>query len=508
MNRTYIPNQREVRFERGIKPLPILILFGLVFFSGIVFLVVTSDNLNFLTRPYLLPWVFAMAIVVAVPNIYLFYKNKFLIYHPIVFPTLFYFFPAFVFGGLVLVFGLSDPYFIAFIQDQETNLPYTMVIAILGFSGLSAGFFIPFGKTLGSRAGAFLPSLEWDDDKVIGPGLFLLGLGFVNQIIGFFLGLVGFQKMQEIGTYDGLIFLTTLLWIQASFVLWVALFRRNKLDFVAVATISALIVTSLIKALFSGSRGALLQIFITVILSYVFAGRTIKFKQGFIIATLMFVLLIIGMIYGTTFRQVKGSEERVDSGKYIDSIYGTFDTIGTASPVTILQQSLSTLGERIDAVSSLAVVVSNYEQLRPYEDAYGLDNNIYKDSVTFFIPRVIWKDKPVASEPRLYSELYFNFGESSFTITPMGDLLRNFGLIGVPIGMIILGFIIRILYSSLVENQPFSYWRATFYFMVVPSISYESFYGAIIPYMFKVGFITVVGILIMHFLMNKVIRKN
>lgn len=507
MNRLYIPNEREVRFDRGIKPLPILILFGLIFLSGIIFLVVTSDSLNFLTRPYLLPWTFAMAITVAVPNIYLFYKNRFLIYHPIVFPTLFYFFPAFVLGGLVLVFGLSDPYFITFIQDQEYNLPYTMVIAILGFSGLSIGFFIPFGKTIGSRISTSLPTLDWDDERVIKPGLFLLALGFVNQIIGFFLGLVGYQKMQEIGTYDGLIFLTTLFWIQASFILWVALFRRNKLDFVTVSIGAALIITSLIKALFSGSRGALLTIFITIILSYVFAGRTIKFKQGFIIASIMFLLVIVGMIYGTTFRQVKGSEERVDSGKYIDSIYGTFDTIGTVSPTAILQQSLSSLGERIDAVSSLAVVVSNYEQLRPYEDAYGLDNNIYKDSTTFFIPRVLWKDKPVASEPRLYSELYFNYGESSFTITPMGDLLRNFGLIGVPIGMLILGFIIRILYATLIENQAFSYWRATFYFMVVTTISYESFYGSIIPYMFKVGITTIVGILIMHFLMKKVIRK-
>lgn len=506
MNRIYIPNEREVRYDRGIKPLPILILFGFILLSGLIFLVTASDNLDFITRPYLLPWTLLTGVVLAIPNVYLFYKNKFQIYHPLIFPAMFYFIPAFFVGGLILSFGLSEPYFLMFIQDQPYNLPYTLVIAMLGYMGLTAGFFIPLGKKIGVKANSFLPDWKWDDNNVIFPGLVLLSLGFFNQIIGFFLGLVGFQKMREIGTYDGLIFLSTLLWLQASFILWVALFRRNKLDFTAVVTVSALIVTALIKALFAGSRGALLQIFITVIVSYVFAGRTIKFKQGFIIVTTMFVLAIVGMIYGTTFRQVKGTEERVDSGKYVDSIYGTFDTIGTGNPLATFQQSLNTLSERIEAVSSLAVVVSNYEQLSPYEDEYGLDNNIYKDSVTFFIPRVIWKDKPVASEPRLYSELYFNYGESSFTITPMGDLLRNFGLIGVPLGLLFLGFIVRILYSGLVENQPFSYWKSTFYFMVVPSISYESFYGAIIPYMFKVGFTTLVGILIVHFLINKVRR--
>lgn len=508
MNRIYIPNEREVRFERGIKPLPILILFGFVLLSGVIFLITTSDNLDFITRPYLLPWTFLTGVVLATPNVYLYYKNKFHIYHPLVFPAFFYFIPAFFVGGLILSFGLSTPYFLSFIQDQEYNLPYTLVIAMLGYAGLSLGFFIPVGRKVGVMANRYLPDLKWDDDKVIFPGMMLLALGFFNQIVGFLLGLVGFQKVREIGTYDGLIFLSTLLWLQASFILWVALWRRNKLDFTAVMTISALIVTALIKALFSGSRGALLQIFITIMLSYVFAGRLIKFKQGFIIATLMFLLAIVGMIYGTTFRNIKGTEERVDSGKYVDSIYGTFDTIGSGSFATTIQQSFSTLSERLEAVSSLAVVVSNYEQLRPYEDAYGLDNNIYKDSVTFFIPRVIWKDKPVASEPRLYSELYFNYGESSFTITPMGDLIRNFGLIGVPLGMLVLGFIVRLFYSGLVENQTFSYWKATFYFMVVTSISYESFYGAIVPYMFKVGFTTLVGILIIHFLINKARRQS
>lgn len=506
MNRVYTPDQRVVNYDRGIKPLPILILFGFILLSGLVFLILTTDSLNFIERPYLLPWTFLTGVVLAAPNVYLYYKNKFQIFHPLVFPVFFYFIPAFFVGGFILTFGLTQQYFLVFIQDPEYNLPYTMVVAMLGYIGLSVGFFLPVGKKAGEGVSKFLPELKWDDNNVILPGLILLGLGFFNQIIGFLLGLVGFQKMREIGTYDGLIFLSTLFWLQASFILWVALFRRNKLDFTAVITISALITTGLVKAIFAGSRGALLQVFITIILSYVFAGRVIKFKQGFIIVTIMFLLAIIGMIYGTTFRQVKGNEDRVDSGKYVDSIYGTFDSIGSGNPLATIQQSFSTLSERLEAVSTLAVVVSNYEQLKPYEDAYGLDNNIYKDSVTFFIPRVFWKDKPVASEPRLYSELYFDYGESSFGITPMGDLLRNFGIVGVPIGMLVLGFIVRFFYSGLVENQTFSYWKATFYFMVVTSISYESFYGSIVPYMFKVGFTTIIGILFIHFLINKVRR--
>ena len=111
---------------------------------------------------------------------------------------------------------------------------------------------------------------------------------------------------------------------------------------------------------------------------------------------------------------------------------------------------------------------------------------------------------PVASDPRRFSDLYFNFNGSSFAITPIGDLLRNFGIIGVPIGMAILGLVLRLIYSSLVEGQPPVVWRLNLYFMLLSSVSYEAFYGTIIPDLFKVGFIAVIGILLVNLIAKKI----
>ncbi len=508
MEQYYSGKNLRMKNDSRIKLLPILFLFGLVIIGGLSVLVFTSENLDFLERPYLLPWVFLTGATVAVPISYLWYKNKFRIYHPLVFPGLFYFLPAFFIGGLILVFGLSEPYYVRFIQDQKTNLPYTFLVIICGFIGLSIGFFIPFGGFIGRSVSLYLPVWNWRDENVIVPGIILLILGFINNIIGFLLGITGFQKAVESNSYDGLIFLSTLLWIQASFMLWIALFRKRVWNVREYLIIAVLIVISLINALFAGNRGGLLQAFLIILFGYIFAGKVIRFKQGLFLTSVLVTVVVIGMIYGTTFRQVKGTEDRVETSSYIDSISKTFDTIGNRELDTVLLQSFYNLAERLEAVTSLAVVVSNYEKLKPYEESYGIDNNIYKDLATFFIPRIIWKDKPVSSVPRRYSELYFDFGENSFTITPMGDLLRNFGFAGVPLGMLLLGFIGRIFYSALMENQPFSYWRSILYFMIVPSISYEGFYGTIVPTMFKVGFISIVGILITHFLITRVFRKT
>ena len=249
------------------------------------------------------------------------------------------------------------------------------------------------------------------------------------------------------------------------------------------------------RALFAGNRAALMQVILLVILAFFLAGGKMNARRAMVAGIVFSVALIAGVIYGTTFRNIKGGEARVSIGQYSENVFDTFEEVGKFDISENLQFAFMTLAERMDILSSVAVVVSNYEALAPYEESYGLDNNIWKDLTTFFVPRMLWNDKPLASEPRKYSELYFDFGESSFAITPMGDLLRNFGQIGIPIGMLLFGIVLRFLYRALVEDQPQTMWRRTLYFMLLISISYEGFYGALIPTIFKVGITAIAGLL-------------
>ena len=209
------------------------------------------------------------------------------------------------------------------------------------------------------------------------------------------------------------------------------------------------------------------------------------------------------MIYGTTFRSVKGSESQQNIDEYTENISRTLDKIEKSDMTQTLETGFNSLTERIDVLSTLAVVVSNYEALAPYEEAYALDNNIQKDLITSLVPRIIWKEKPSSSDPRRFSDLYFNYGENSFAITPIGDLLRNYGIPGVFFGMMVIGILLRLFYRTLIEDQPHSMWRSTLYFMLITSISYEAFYGSILPNFLKVGIVSVVGLLIVYFFMNK-----
>jgi hypothetical protein len=474
----------------------------------VTFIVIIAVNGAFESYPYiyLVPWLLGLGIVMAIPSLVLHYQGRFSFADPLVFATWSYFFPAFVVGGMFFAAGLSQPSHATLIQDADYNMPLTVVMVGLAFAGLAVGYFLPVGSRLGGFIAKILPQTDHKPSTFIFPGLVLLFLGVMNTVAAFAMGLFGFQKGDEINSYDGLIYLTTLFWMQASFLLWFVIFRQKKITFVHVPVIVLLLATSISKALFAGNRGSIIQIFTIIALAYILAGRQFKFKQGVIAASVLSVGIFVGMLYGTTFRQVKGTESAQGAGQYTENIINTFEQVGRNDTYESIMFGFTSLTERFDIFSVLAVVVSNYEVLRPYEEAYGIDDNIWVELTTFFIPRVVWNDKPYTSDPRKFSDLYFNYGESSYAITPIGDLLRNYGIIGVPLGMLILGIIMRMIYFSLVEARAPAVWKIALYFMLLTAVSYEGFYATIIPSLFKVGFTAIVGILIVMFLAKRMDR--
>ena len=469
-----------------------------------VFLVgVGSESISGYLFLFVLPWVMGLGVLMAIPAAILYYKGKFSLANPVIYSTWSYLFPAFVLGGFFFSVGWSQPFFISFIQDAYYNLPLTVIVIALGFTGLAVGYFLPIGRRLGDWVNKFLPESNYDPSKYIVPGVGLLILGVMNTILAFALGVFGYQKADEINSYDALIYFTTLFWLEASFLLWAVLFQRKRFTIANVIVVALLIITALSKALFAGNRGSLVQAFQVVVLAYILSGRKLGIKQGAIAGFILVILLTFGMVYGTTFRSVKGGESKQSMDEYAENVSRTLDKIGNSDVSQTLETGFSSLTERVDVLSTLAVVVSNYEQLAPYEEAYNLDNNIWKDMAASLVPRVIWKEKPISSDARQFSDLYFNFGETSFAITPFGDLLRNFGMWGVFLGMLVLGIFLRFFYRALIEDQPRSLWRSTLYFMLLTSVSYEAFYGLLIPNFVKVGFIAVVGLLFVTLFLNK-----
>ena len=466
---------------RGGLIVPIVIIWAVVAAAVVSFVWIDNDLGSAMHGFYLLPWTILAGACVLSPSVYLLYIGKFDLFHPLVYGAWSYIFPAFVIGGVLIAFGLVDPYFMAFIDDPQYNLPLTLVYISVGFLSLTAGFFIPVGKLLSDFVEPRLPKWRWKPEHVWLPGILLLLLGVAFNALGFVQGLLGYQRNLEVSNFDGLLFFLLSVLAEGTVLLWLAVFSTKQRNAVFYTVITILIIFLPIRMAVVGSRGSLILGLLPIAYAFVASGRKLRLHIAGLFAVIGFLAVMIGVIYGTTFRNVKGSEARISAGDYFGQVIATVEYLSVEDPGIVIEQAAQALAARVENLSSVAVVVANYEQLAPYEASYGLENNILNDLYTSFIPRFIWNEKPPTSDARAYSDLYFNFGENSFAISPFADLLRNFGPIGIILGMLVLGVYLRFIYATLIDTPEPALWKKVAYFALVTLVSYEAFYATIFP---------------------------
>jgi uncharacterized membrane protein YciS (DUF1049 family) len=494
----------SVKQMTGSQLSPLSIAFGLMAGTLILFLAWLLIDDNFLrihVNYYLLPWIGATAVVLLAPTIYLLYRKKLDIFHPLVHAAWSYWFPSFVVGGLFIATDVIEPYQMSLLSDPQSDLIWTCVYVMLGFASMTLGFYLPAGKWLGEYASRRLPAWNWKPHQVLLPALVFLGIGQFFYVSAFLSGVVGYSITDLTDVYSTLNYTLSFLSLEAGFLVAMYIFKSRYIRIEHILAFAVIIVILLSRLSLGANRSSILLIVILMAMAYFYSGRRLTPITGAVFGVLALLAVIVGMIYGTTFRNVKMSEERTDLEQQIETISRTIDTISTQDTDKVLDQGFTNLAERIDGISSVAVVVSNYERLKPYEASYGLENNIITDLWTSFIPRFLWAEKPAIFDSRAYSDLYFNFNGNSYALTPVGDLLRNFGPVGVLIGMIIAGMFLRFAYSALIENQTITIGRATAYYMFLVSLTYEGFYSSIIIYGWRIFALVFISFVFAEFLL-------
>lgn len=482
---------------------PILLLWGTVIVAGAGFLWFENDWNEYLEGFYLLPWILLAGLVVLAPSAYLLYKGRFDPFHPLVFAAWTYVFPAFVCGGVIISFGWVNPYFLAFIDDPHYNLPLTLVYVAAGFLGLTVGFALPVGKFIADKIEPRLPQWQWQPNEVWTSGVALLFAGVGFNILGLIQGVLGFQRITEISSFDSILSFLTVLLSEGTLLLWLAIFGAKRKTGVYWIVLLVLILFLPLRMALLGSRSGLLISVFPILMAFQYSGRKLNAKTAAVSGIVLATAVFFGVIYGTAFRNIKGSESRMAAGDYFGQVLSTLEYLSNENASVIFADSAQSLADRVENLSSLAVVVSNYERLAPYEAGYGLENNIVNDAYTSFIPRFLWKDKPFTSDARAYSDLYFNYGENSFAISPFGDLLRNFGSWGVPLGMLFLGIYLRLIYAALIDTAHPSMWKKVAYFPLLTLVSYEAFYATIFPTILRTCFVLAISLLIVSLLAKK-----
>jgi hypothetical protein len=100
--------------------------------------------------------------------------------------------------------------------------------------------------------------------------------------------------------------------------------------------------------------------------------------------------------------------------------------------------ALDKLNSRLRQIENVAAVLRDTPSVYPYTNGSALPEGI----AIAFIPRIVWPDKPVLDTATTFPQLYLKQAITSRSGTGpshFGDLYRNFGLLGVILGMGLFG---------------------------------------------------------------------
>jgi hypothetical protein len=446
----------------------------------------------------LLPWMMLVAVMAFSPSFYLYLKRRFVFYHPLVYGAVLGILPGFVIGPIAIMVGMYDTYAYSLIPNPEFYLPLTLVYVAVGFAGLIVGFASPIGRRLGRYWFAKLPRWEWSFEQVKFPALLLIAIGEIGILLALRVGSWGYNMPEEVSEWGFVLVSLGNLGNFAQFVLWFTIFRARCLVPTHWFYILLLLGVGLGNILLAGNKGGLFWYAVFLFTVYLLAGRRLSLPRVMLAGLILGPLVLAAVSYGNTFRTLKGSEQVVDVTDYAGLVFDATHTVVESDWTDILSRGMESLFRRTEITTHLGVIVSNYERLSSLEEQYGVANNIVVYVLTAFIPRFVWQDKPIISNARAIGALYFENPYNSYAITPFGDLLRNFGPLGVPVGMAILGILLAVIYQ-LVSSQPTTAWRAGLYYVLLTCVSYEGFYGSIFPAMLRAAVVVMAGALFLRF---------
>jgi uncharacterized membrane protein len=378
--------------------------------------------------------VLGLFLCLAGPMLYSWFRGQLDYFEPIhVFGAVY-----FAFFGLGSVWTVNDPHFVAYDLYIVPYVPKAALYCLLGYVALIIGYYGPWRGGEKRR-----PSVE----RLRGP-LFLVvaaGVGIVG------LWAVGVQErliLTGSTTVKTLISSLTQLFpffLFAWALAWVLFFSDTLRRMQKLVLLGVMIPAALFAGLSTFSDKSLIMTLIGVpIIARWYMKR--KIPWSFLVILLLLLVFIVFPFYNT-YRWSDASMAQSDR------MMVTYQTVQSWDSDRYLFFSVRSLIRRLAMINSVAVVLRDVDRWVPY--ARG--KTIFMPALTFFIPRVLWPDKPVSYFGRDFGRTFrvtsYLSKDTFIAVTVPGELYWNFGLPGILLGMALLGMGLRVLYRRYGEGM-------------------------------------------------------
>jgi hypothetical protein len=166
-----------------------------------------------------------------------------------------------------------------------------------------------------------------------------------------------------------------------------------------------------------------------------------KMSWGVLLTLALLLVFVVFPLYNT----YRWYEQK---GAHAERMTMAYDTVSTWDSSTYLDNSVSSFFRRMALINSVAVVVRDVGRWEPY----AMGDTILMPTINYFIPRLLWRDKPTSHEELKFGWKFrvTNFFTRNSYVAPSwpGELYWNFGLPGILVGMGLFGATSRWLYRK------------------------------------------------------------
>ena len=326
-------------------------------------------------------------------------------------------------------------------------------LVILGNIALWVGYVLPFLKPVGERLHVFFK--DWAN-KVISISefriwlLFFIGLAArfyiqSNNLGGYF----SYDANERIGAlayiqYIWLIENLTILSLVVYFCEQLQKGRKaNWFGFLL------MLLLELATVFLGGFKGAVIFRIIYLAIAYAYIREEFPWKLA--AAGLMILILIMPVNLMMRTEYSSGYSE-IESGRISTIVSGSFSALGSVISDETEYSFVSTPERFIRQSAQL----QDFSMAVQFVDRTGFSMNGAELLNIFFsfIPRAIWPSKPIVSLGGWFNtEVYGGGPNNAAAITVPGDFYLNFGWLGVPIGMLLYGALLRVITVGLLETK-------------------------------------------------------
>lgn len=375
-------------------------------------------------------------------------RNQLDIFEPIHVLGLIYF----IYFGLGSLWLVAEPE-LAYDYQLVAHVPRAALYVLLGYLSLLAGYYGPWrGRRLLSR-----------DESPRGSLLFLLLPGVLG-LAGSLASMVHHDRMlfgQTLSVFMSSLSQLAPLFLFAWALLWLLLLAkrstfRQRLTWLILAPGAALVLYKTFS-----NKTTIMSLLVIPVLAMWYARRRVPWK------TLLLLLLLLIFIVFPLYNTYRVTDIHLEHSKRLELTYRMVQDWDTEQYMT---RSWGTFKARMAMINSVAVVVRDTPRWVPF--AKG--ETIFMPTLTYFVPRVLWPDKPIQRTGREFADKFRVTGglDASTTIasTVVGEMYWNFGLPGVLLGMALMGAMMRWIYRRYGESQALDPLRRALYLLLLLSL--------------------------------------